>query len=131
MLKIHIDETPLKAFNKLDNVDEIKISTYVFKEELNVGNVMKIVHRHMELRFAKGKFDRAKYIVLGSKIYESLLANNYRVHGEMVGDKFMDMEIILDFRDKYNIELKDSAMEEFVEMIKYNNKEKMKNENRS
>ena len=120
LIKI-LEEAPTEWNENGESIQEIKYKTYMLREYCDAELLMRTIH-NLKNRYLFTTGIKPKYLILGVQAYESLSATNYKMLKTYLSDKALDLEIVLDYKDVLNVEVRGNASEDFISCIKNNRK---------
>ena len=116
MIIHYISNKPREFRSKLDRDCELETKTYFLKECCEANHLMKVIYNHLD-NYMYEYGEQPKFLILGVDAYESLSAANHRTMRAWLSDKCMDLDIILDYKDRLNVEVRGSASKDFINYI--------------
>lgn len=116
-MKIYFTDNKHLDFKKEFNKMTLIRNNYTLTEKCKSSRIIKIIFNHLD-RYVIENGEEPKFLILGVDLYESLSATNFKNLGIGLSDRCLDLEIILDYKDKLNIEVRGKASKDFIRYIK-------------
>ncbi len=117
MIIQYMENEPREFCASSEEVSEIKVKQYMLREKCDAKHLFKIIINHVDKYYFENG-EPPTYLILGVVAYESLSATNFKMLNMYLSDKCMDLDIILDYRDELNVEVRGRASKDFINYIK-------------